>query len=189
MNYIKYLKDYRLTETAIYMSVDLEQVNQVLNLLEKARKEKRKIYICGNGGSAATASHFCTDFNKGTNKDYQFECLNDNIPTITAIANDIGYEDIFSFQLKNKMQQNDILICISGSGNSKNIIKAIDYANSIQGITISITGYDGGLAKQKSKYNIHIPVNDMQIVEDLHMVLDHMMMKSIILGESKNEQI
>ena len=186
MNYIPYLEEYRQKEIETYQNLDLEQINNIINLLEMARKANHKIFICGNGGSATTASHFCCDFNKGTNQNYLFECLNDNISIITAIANDINYESIFSFQLKNKMSQGDILICISGSGNSKNIINAIDEANRLGGITIAIVGYNGGIAKQKAQYNIHIPIDDMQIVEDLHMILDHIMIKSIVLGANNH---
>lgn len=96
-----------------------------------------------------------------------------------AIANDIGYEEVFRFQLKNKMTPGDILIGISGSGNSENVINAIKYANEIGGITIAITGYDGGIIKKISNYSIHVEINNMQIVEDIHMILDHMMMSAL----------
>jgi len=96
-----------------------------------------------------------------------------------AIANDIGYEEVFRFQLINKMEPGDILIGISGSGNSENIINAIKYANEIGGITIAIVGYDGGVIKEIAQYNIHVKINNMQIVEDIHMILDHMMMSAL----------
>jgi len=156
-------------------------LNNLMNVLDQAKEHGKNIFIMGNGGSAATASHYCCDFNKGIsiNKDkkYKLICLNDNIPTMTAYANDISYDEIFVGQLNNLMNNGDYVIGISGSGNSKNVIKALEYANANDAVTIGITGYNGGEIKKICKYNMHIPVNDMQITEDLHMVLGHCMMK------------
>lgn len=180
MDYINELNAYREREIAVLNSLDLNSVNQVMNVLEDARLHGKRIFICGNGGSAATASHYCCDFNKGVsenqNDKYNFECLNDNIPTLMAVANDIGYEEVFRFPLKNKMKSGDILIGISGSGNSKNVVNAMEYAKSIGGTTIAIVGYSGGKMKEMADYNIHANIKDMQISEDIHMMLDHMMM-------------
>lgn len=180
MDYINELNAYREREIAVLNSLDLNSVNQVMNVLEDARLHGKRIFICGNGGSAATASHYCCDFNKGVsenqNDKYNFECLNDNIPTLMAVANDIGYEEVFRFPLKNKMKSGDILIGISGSGNSKNVVNAMEYAKSIGGTTIAIVGYSGGKMKEMADYNIHVNINDMQISKDIHMMLDHMMM-------------
>lgn len=180
MDYINELNAYREREIAVLNSLDLNSVNQVMNVLEDARLHGKRIFICGNGGAAATASHYCCDFNKGVsenqNDKYNFECLNDNIPTLMAVANDIGYEEVFRFPLKNKMKSGDILIGISGSGNSKNVVNAMEYAKSIGGTTIAIVGYSGGKMKEMADYNIHVNINDMQISEDIHMMLDHMMM-------------
>ena len=180
MNYISKLKEYCEREIAVINNLNMNSINQVMNILETARLEEKNISICGNGGSAATASHYCCDFNKGVSenqeKKYNFECLNDNIPTLMAISNDIGYEEIFRFPLKNKMKSGDILIGISGSGNSKNVVNAMEYAKSIGGTTIAIVGYSGGKMKKIADYNIHVNINNMQISEDIHMMLDHMMM-------------
>lgn len=180
MDYINELNAYREREIAVLNSLDLNSVNQVMNVLEDARLHGKRIFICGNGGSAATASHYCCDFNKGVsenqNDKYNFECLNDNVPTLMAVANDIGYEEVFRFPLRNKMKSGDILIGISGSGNSKNVVNAMEYAKSIGGTTIAIVGYSGGKMKEMADYNIHVNINDMQISEDIHMMLDHMMM-------------
>ena len=180
MDYINELNTYREREIAVLNSLDLNSVNQVMNVLEDSRLHGKRIFICGNGGSAATASHYCCDFNKGVsenqNDKYNFECLNDNVPTLMAVANDIGYEEVFRFPLKNKMKSGDILIGISGSGNSKNVVNAMEYAKSIGGTTIAIVGYSGGKMKEMADYNIHVNINDMQISEDIHMMLDHMMM-------------
>lgn len=165
MDYINELNAYREREIAVLNSLDLNSVNQVMNVLEDARLHGKRIFICGNGGSAATASHYCCDFNKGVsenqNDKYNFECLNDNIPTLMAVANDIGYEEVFRFPLKNKMKSGDILIGISGSGNSKNVVNAMEYAKSIGGTTIAIVGYSGGKMKEVADYNIHVNINDM----------------------------
>jgi len=135
----------------------------------------------GNGGSSATASHYVCDFNKGISmnqdKKFKFICLNDNIPSLMAYANDLSFEDIFVEQLKNFYQKGDIVIGISGSGNSMNVLKAIDYANENGGVTVGLTGYSGGQLIEMVQHNVHIPIDDMQIAEDLHMVLDHCMMK------------
>ena len=167
MDYTKELNAYREREMAVLEGLDLNSISCVMNILEDAR-------------SAATASHYCCDFNKGVSENqnvkYNFECLNDNIPTLMAVANDIGYEEVFRFPLKNKMKSGDILIGISGSGNSKNVVNAIEYAKSIGGTTIAIVGYSGGKMKKMADYNIHVNINDMQISEDIHMMLDHMMM-------------
>ena len=157
-----------------------ESINTIMNVLEDARKEGRKIFICGNGGSAATASHYCCDFNKGVSetleKKYNMECLNDNIPGLMAVANDIGYEEIFRYPLRNKMKKGDLLIGISGSGNSENVIYAMNYAKSTGGKTIAIVGFHGGRMKEIADYSIHIEVDNMQIAEDIHMIVDHLMM-------------
>jgi len=165
-------------------SIDLipvEDLSNIMDLLLNARNEGRLILIMGNGGSAATASHFTSDFNKGLSynktKRFKFICLNDNVPTMMAYSNDISYDDIFIEPMKNFLNEGDIVIGISGSGNSKNILKAFEYANKKNAITIALTGYDGGALKKIAKYNVHIPIKDMQISEDLHMVLDHCMMK------------
>lgn len=181
MDYIKDLRSYRDREIQALQNLNLEEVNTVMNVLEDARINGKHIFICSNGGSAATASHFCCDFNKGISesqdKKYNFECLSDNVPTMMAIANDVSYEEVFRIPLRNKMKAGDIIIGISGSGNSKNVVNAIEYAKEIGGTVIAIVGYDGGKMKKIADYSIHIDVNDMQISEDLHIIIDHMMMR------------
>jgi D-sedoheptulose 7-phosphate isomerase len=161
--------------------IEIHQIDNLMNLLINALQKNKQIFIMGNGGSAATASHFVCDFNKGLSwnkqKRFKFICLNDNIPSMTAYANDTSYEDVFVEPLKNLFEKGDLIIGISGSGNSKNVLKAIDWGNVNEGITIGLTGYNGGLLKKTAMHNVHINVDDMQITEDLHMVLDHCMMK------------
>ncbi len=188
MNYLNELEAYRERELEVYKKLNLESVNMVINVLEEARLSGKHIFICGNGGSAATASHYCCDFNKGVSENqemkYNFECLNDNVPTMLALANDIGYEEVFRHSLKVKMKPGDILIGVSGSGNSRNVVNAMEYARKIGGTTIAIVGYNGGKMKEIADYNIHININNMQISEDLHMVLDHMMMYALVHKEA-----
>lgn len=180
-NYIDEITAYFEKEKAVLDSISKEDLNQLMNLLVDAKDTGKTIFIMGNGGSAATASHFVCDFNKGVSlgkeKMFKFICLNDNVPTMMAYANDLSYADVFVGPLKNFLQRGDIVIGISGSGNSENVVRAIQYANENGGITVGLTGYSGGKIKQISKYNVHVPVDDMQITEDLHMVLDHCMMK------------
>lgn len=189
MNYTKEIEKYIETEKCVLDHIDKKDVNEVMNILENAREKGKHIFICGNGGSAATASHFCCDFNKGVSLEqeqkYNFECLNDNIPTMMAVANDIGYEEIFVVPLQNKMEEGDVVIGISGSGNSSNVLKAIEYANANGGITIGLVGYDGGALKKAARHAIHVNIDNMQIVEDVHMILDHVMMYVLSMADNR----
>jgi D-sedoheptulose 7-phosphate isomerase len=155
------------------------EINGFMNLLLESLEKGSRIYIMGNGGSAATASHFAADFNKGLSykkaRRFRMICLNDNIPTLTAYANDVGYEEIFVEPLRNFLEPGDLVIGISGSGNSLDILKAIEYANSIGGTTVGITGFDGGRLKNIATYGVNVPLNDMQVTEDIHMILDHLL--------------
>lgn len=180
VDYTQQIENYLRAEKEILSKIRVEDISNVMNVLEKARLDGRRIFICGNGGSASTASHFVCDFNKGVSyeqeKKYNFECLSDNVPMMMAIANDISYDDIFIIPLKNKLAKGDVVIGISGSGNSENVRRALAYAKQIGAVTIALTGYDGGVIKDTADYCIHIAVNNMQIVEDIHLILDHMMM-------------
>lgn len=180
------IKDYISRLMEAIGKLDVEEINTAMNVILDTYQAEGNIYIFGNGGSASTASHYACDFNKGINeyvdKKFNFVCLNDNIPTMMAIANDIGYEDIFVYQLQNKLKANDLVIGISGSGNSPNIIKAIKYANQEKVKTLGITGYDGGKLREISAHSINTSVHDMQISEDIHMIIDHLMMQ-VMMGE------
>jgi len=181
MNYIKDIINYfeKLKNTLDILKK--EDLNTLMNVLVEARNKEKQIFIMGNGGSAATASHYVCDFNKGISygkeRKFKFICLNDNIPSLMAYGNDISYNDIFVNPLRTYFKPGDLVIGISGSGNSENVVRAIQYANDNNGVTIGLTGYSGGKVKEYCKFNIHIPINDMQITEDIHMILDHCMMK------------
>jgi D-sedoheptulose 7-phosphate isomerase len=181
MDFIKDIKEYQARLIKTLEAISPEEINKVMNVLVEAREQGKQVFTLGNGGSAATASHFVCDFNKGVsygkNKRFKFICLNDNLPTLMAYANDVSYEDIFVEPLKNYLQPGDVVIAISGSGNSPNVIKAVEYANKNQAMTIGLTGYDGGKLKKLCNLSLHVPINDMQITEDIHMVFDHLMSK------------
>lgn len=162
-------------------NLDRDEINHFINLLLDARDKGKFIFIMGNGGSAATASHFVCDFNKGASygcrgNRFKFICLNDNSAELMAYANDVGYEDVFVEPLKNFLNEGDVVIGISGSGNSRNVLKAITYANDNNAITVGITGYDGGILKSLAHYSVNVNVDDMQISEDIHMIFDHLSM-------------
>lgn len=185
MDYRDKIVEYIELERSVLQALDVEAINDAMNLIMEAYEAQKKIYIFGNGGSSATASHYQNDFNKGISeyveKKFNFVCLNDNMATIMAIANDIGFEEVFRFQLKNKLEEGDIIIAISGSGNSKNVINAVEYAKSQGNKVIGMTGFNGGKLKQLSDISLHADINSMQVTEDIHMIFDHMIM-SIFYG-------
>ena len=187
------IREYLDREIEVLKSLDISSVDSVLTAILDSYNKDGNIYIFGNGGRASTASHFQNDFNKGISenleKKFNFVCLNDNVPTVLAIANDSGYEFVFEHQLTGKLKQNDLVIAISGSGNSENVIRAINYAKQ-QGVkTIGLTGYDGGKLAKLVDISFIVSVNDMQITEDVHMILDHLMMsvlmKRIVVNEGR----
>ncbi len=180
MDFKEDIKEYITCEIETLNKLDIDAINKALNLLLETQKEHKRIYVFGNGGSAATASHFQNDFGKGVSEyvenKFRFHCLNDNIPTVMAVANDIGFEEVFRFQLRGVIEPGDIVIAISGSGNSENVINAVEYAKSCGNKIIGLTGYSGGRLKELSDVSLHVPVDSMQVTEDIHMVFDHLMM-------------
>ena len=179
-DYRQEIQDYLKHEVTTLQQLDVEEINRALNLLREAFERESTVYIFGNGGSSATASHYQNDFNKGvsehTEKKFNFLCLNDNVATLMAVANDIGFEEVFRFQLRGHLKPGDIVIAISGSGNSKNVLNAVEYAKECGNTVIGITGFGGGKLRELADVSLHAPVNSMQITEDIHMVFDHLMM-------------
>lgn len=173
------IKSYFDREIEVIKKLNLDDINAAVQAIWAAYEREATIYIFGNGGSAATASHYASDFNKGISekkeKKFNFVCLNDNSAMLMAVANDISYDEVFRFPLINKLKPTDLVIGISGSGNSKNVIRAVEYAKEIGAPVIGITGYHGGKLKELADYHMDVMVDDMQISEDLHMVFDHMM--------------
>lgn len=160
-----------------------EEIVRVIDLLYSARFSGRQIFIMGNGGSASTASHFVCDLSKNTRREgwphYKVIGLSDNMAVFSAYANDEGYENVFCEQLANLLMPDDIVIAISASGNSKNVLNAIQYAKNQNAFTIGFTGFDGGTLASLVDINLHIKSNIIEHVEDLHLVLEHMIIKSL----------
>lgn len=197
MNFKDAIKEYYEREKKVIDNLNYDEINEAMNAIYETYKNGGNIYICGNGGSASTASHFQNDFNKGISEyvenKFRFICLNDNVATLMAIANDIGYEEVFRFQIRNKITDKDLFIGISGSGNSKNVINAVEYAKQQGTKIIGITGYNGGKLKQLADYRMHVDIMDMQVTEDIHMTFDHMMMKIfynlLVVGKISGENL
>lgn len=175
------IESYFRDISTLIKKLNQTEIDQAMNAMIDAYSCGADIYSFGNGGSAATASHMMNDFNKGVSykleKKFRFHCLNDNTAMLTAIANDIGYPYIFSVQMEGKLRAGDLVIAISGSGNSENVIRGVEYAKSCGCRVIGITGYDGGKLWKMSDYHLHVPSFDMQVVEDIHMIFNHMIMK------------
>ncbi len=184
--------NYFEKEIGVIRRLNYDEIAEAVECIKSAYEREATIYVFGNGGSAATASHFVCDFNKGISegkkKKYHMVCLSDNTPIMTAIANDYSYDEIFRYQLRNVLKKDDLIIAISGSGNSKNIVNALEYAKEIGTTIIGITGFSGGKVRGMADYNMHVPVDDMQIAEDLHMVFDHMMF-AVLKGVFKEDDL
>lgn len=162
-------------------AVDSKDIINVLQIIRSSYDHDRTIFTMGNGGSGTTASHMVCDFNNGVSahldRKFKVMCLNDNMPSLSAIANDQSYDAVFEEQLKNWLRAGDVVIGFSVSGNSKNIIRAIRYANEKGATTIGFCGFDGGNLRKIAQHCIHVQVHDMKIAEDIHSILIHMIMK------------
>jgi len=176
----KNLKNYAIQLTNCIENIDYEVVQDSICMLENCNKNGGSIYVIGNGGSASTASHMVSDLGIGLKRrgvrNFDIKSLADNLSVITAIGNDIGYENIFYAQLENILKADDVLIAISCSGNSANIIKAVKYAKKQGGVVLAFTGFDGGLLKEIADINFHVEteIGAYGIVEDLHLIFNHM---------------
>ena len=170
--YLSYLKQ-------VLSGFNIEDISAFVDILREVRARDAKIFFMGNGGSATTASHFANDLSIGTrswDKPFRAISLTDNQAIVTAISNDDGYENIFVMQLQALMKKEDAVVAISASGNSKNLVKALDYANSNGVTTVGITSFDGGELDQIAKLRVHLPTNKGEYgpAEDAHMVLNHL---------------
>ncbi len=163
----------------VIKSIDLSSLEKVVELFVSARDNGNFIFTAGNGGSGSTASHMVCDILKGCSlgkeKRFKILCLNDNIPTILAYSNDLSYDVIFEEQLKNLFNKGDIFVAISGSGNSQNILNAASYVKNNGGIVIGFTGFSGGKLKLMSDVSIHAELDNMQIAEDFHVIIMHIL--------------
>jgi D-sedoheptulose 7-phosphate isomerase len=158
--------------------IDLEKVEQAIRIFRLARDEERSIFVCGNGGSSAAASHFVCDMVKGASygrpSRFRITALNDNLATLTAYANDCGYETVFEEQLKNFARPGDVFMALSGSGNSPNVVRAMKYASTIGCRTVALTGRDGGELGRIAQLNLHVAHPHMGRIEECHFVILHM---------------
>ncbi len=190
MNIKEFSNIYISSLTKLMNNIDTNIFQLVIEELKEVQKNKGTIYVIGNGGSASTASHIVNDFGIGLKKhgvaNYNIVSLADNIAVTSAIANDLGYDNIFYQQLKNILEKKDLLIAISCSGNSENIIKSVLYAKKLNCITIGLTGFEGGQLKDISDINFHIdtPKGEYGLVEDMHMIFNHLLY-SFYLNKAK----
>jgi D-sedoheptulose 7-phosphate isomerase len=190
----------RISETLGLL--DTDAIEKLADLLLKARELEKTIFIFGNGGSGATASHVTGDFLKGISyqmdKRFRIQCLNDNVSGMMAISNDLTYQEIFIEQLKAFLRKDDVVIGISGSGNSVNVTKALEYARSKGATTVAFCGYRGGKIKEIADLAIHAPIQDMEVTEDIHSIVFHALKQLLVrrlkgdrssMGETYDERI
>jgi len=179
-----YMENYLSLLIQSIRTLDRGEIEKVAEIIRASCDQEHTIFTMGNGGSGTTASHMVCDFNNGAAarlaKKFKVMCLNDNMPSFSAIANDLSYEAVFEEQLKTWMRPGDVVIGFSVSGNSKNILRAIRYANKNGATTIGFCGFDGGRLKKMARHCIHVQVHDMKIAEDVHAVIGHMLMKLLI---------
>ena len=163
--------------------VDREQIDHGVQVVADAWLAGKQIITLGNGGSSMTALHFINDWNKTipmhTQRSFRGRSLVDNIGLMMSYANDISFEDIFVGQLKNVLQPGDLVLAISGSGNSENVIRAVDYANQNGAVTLGLCGYSGGKLKQIAQHVVWAEIDDMQLAEDFHFMFGHMVMQRL----------
>ena len=170
-SYLEYLK-------TVLDQINLDEVTKFIETIKSARENNQFVYFIGNGGSAATASHFANDLAIGTRsskKPFRVMSLTDNVAVMTAIGNDFGYDELFTKQLSAYLKPNDVVVAISASGNSPNVVKALEFAKTMSAKTVSITGFDGGKIKSSADINLHVPTQKGEYgpVEDVHMIFDH----------------
>lgn len=169
--YLSYLAE-------VFGRIDRRSVAAFIAVLEQARASGATVFFCGNGGSAATASHFQNDLTRWRTDPMRVVSLTDNVAVITALANDYSYDRIFVMQLEPLLSAGDVVVAISASGNSPNVLRAIEFANERNAISVGLTGFDGGRLGELCKIHVHVPSagGEYGPVEDAHMVLDHLVM-------------
>ena len=178
-------RKYFEEEQRVATELSHEDIDEIADVLVKAHESGRTLYIFGNGGSASLASHLACDLGKGTayyngGKRLRVMSLADNLATLTAWANDVSYEQVFSEQLRNFVQAGDVAFAISASGNSKNVLRALRVAREAKAITVGITGFQGGQMKDLCDVCVVVPSNDMQIIEDLHLAMAHSIFRIVL---------
>lgn len=183
MNTQAFAENYLNELAGVLAKFDHQRFQQIIDHILAAYEEEKHIFVMGNGGSGSTASHLVCDINKGCcfdlAKKFKMICLNDNMPTLLALANDVSYDAVFVEQLKNFFVPGDLVMGISGSGNSENVLQAIRYADENGGKTIGLSGYSGGKLSAMVDVPFVAPVDDMQKIEDVHMIVVHMIMQAV----------
>lgn len=178
MGTLDYIKGYKKATLEVLQRIPEEAVAALIETLEAVRSEGRQVFICGNGGSAATASHFANDLGKGASygrrERFRVISLTDNVPWITALANDTDYSQVFVEQLKNFAGPGDLLIAISGSGNSPNVLEAVTWANENGLETVGMTGRPGGGLGKSARQVIFVESSHMGFIEDGHFLIQHL---------------
>ena len=180
---MEFIQDYITTLQLTMDQLPRQPIADVIDLLQQARRKGSQVFILGNGGSASTASHFACDLAKNTRQEglphFRAIGLTDNMAMFSALANDEGFENVFSEQLASLVRPGDIVIAISASGNSKNVINAAEIAHQYESTVIGFTGFDGGRLRQLANINIHVNSNIIEHVEDTHLMLEHLIVRSI----------
>ena len=180
---MEFIQDYISTLQLTMDQLPRQLISDVVELLQQARRRGSQVFILGNGGSASTASHFACDLAKNTRQEglphFRVIGLTDNMAMFSALANDEGYENVFSEQLASLVRPGDIVIAISASGNSKNVINAAEAAHKFEATVIGFTGFDGGRLGQLANININVNSNIIEHVEDIHLMLEHLIVRSI----------
>lgn len=171
----------------VLTKVDVNEIAAIADVLHTAYEQGKTILTMGNGGSGSTASHMVCDMNKGAcfnvDKKFRLISLADCNPMILALGNDVGFDSVFVEQLKAYAQPGDVVFGISGSGNSPNVLRAMEYAKQIGCVTIGVTGFTGGKLKAMVDHSFHVKVDDMQLAEDVHMILVHILMRILMVGK------
>ena len=174
---------YLAAHARLARKLDARALQNGIDVIRATFDAGKQIITCGNGGSAYAASHYITDWNKmvnlATGRKFRGISLCDNIGMVTAFANDVAFDEVFSGQLRAILEPGDLVIAISGSGNSPNVVKAIEYANAAGATTLAVVGYDGGRLKQIAQHAVWVPSFDMQLCEDVHLMFCHMVMKTL----------
>lgn len=177
------VENYREELGRVLGRMDAAAINRAIELIRATWQAGNQIFTCGNGGSALTASHYITDWGKmaylAAGRPLRGYCLNDNVGMVTAYGNDLSYAETFSKSVENYARPDDLVIVVSGSGNSKNVVLAVESAHKVGAATLAVCGYDGGAVRRLAQHAVWCPSFDMQLCEDAHLMFGHMVMKAL----------
>jgi len=186
-----YVKAYCKRLAEVLERLDAERTAQVIAAIERVAEEDKTLFLIANGGSAATASHWVNDLCLNTyvegKKPYRVMCLTDNVASVTAIANDASYDDIFAYQLRVNMRPGDTVLALSVSGNSENVVRGVEYANAHGAFTIGFSGFEGGRLAKTAKLSLHVPTtrDEYGPVEDMFTILCHVIVGYISMKRGR----